>query len=133
MSSQSCFVSSAATSLVTTAETAVLTFTTAPEQQPSGQGLYIDANCIVTTGAATTAIQVRIRQGSGVAGALVGVMAQSQAAASTANEEASCAALDPVTSYPAGNTYTVTVQQVAATGNGAMVQVTASVAPVSAL
>jgi hypothetical protein len=133
MSSQACFVSSAATSLVTTAETAVLTFTTAPENQPTGQGLYIDANCIVTTGAAATALQVRVRQGAGTAGAIVGVVAQSQCAASTADELASCAALDPTTNYPAGNTYTVTVQQVAATGNGTMAQVTASVAPVTAL
>jgi hypothetical protein len=133
MSTQAAFSSSVATSLVTTAETAVLTFTTAPEQQPTGQGLYIDVNAVVNTGAAATAVQVRIRQGAGTAGALVGVVAQTQVAASTANEIAGCAAVDPQTSYPAGNTYTVTVQQVAATGNGTMAQVTASVAPVTAL
>jgi hypothetical protein len=133
MSSQACFSSIAATSLVTTTETAVLTFTIPPENQPSGQGIYIDANVILTTGAATTAVQVRIRQGSGVAGAVVGVMEQTQVAAATANEGASCAAVDPTLVYPAGNTYTVTVQQVAATGNGTMAQALASVAPVTAL
>jgi hypothetical protein len=133
MSTQACFSSAAATSLVTTAETAVLTFTTAPEQQPTGQGIYIDANAVLTTGAAATAVQVRIRQGVGTGGALVGVVAQTQVAAATANEIAGCAAVDPVTTYPNGNTYTVTVQQVGATGNGTMAQVTASVAPVTAL
>lgn len=134
MSTQGCYVSSAATSLVTTAETAVLTFTVPPELQAAGgQGIYIDANCVVTSGASTTALQVRIRQGVGVAGTLVGVMTQTQCAAATANELCSCAVLDPTLIYPAGNTYTVTVQQVAATGNGTMVQVTASAAPVTSL
>lgn len=133
MSTQGCFVSAAATSLVTTAETAVLTFTIPPENNPAGQGIYIDVNAVLTSGAAATAVQVRIRQGTGTGGAVVGVMAQTQVAASTANENASAAAVDPTTVYPAGNTYTVTVQQVAATGNGTMQQVTASIAPVTAL
>jgi hypothetical protein len=133
MSSQAAFVSAAATSLVTTAETAVLTFTIPPENNPAGQGIYIDATVVLTTGASTTAVQVRIRQGTGVAGALVGVMDQTQVLAATANEGAGCAAVDPTLVYPAGNTYTVTVQQVAATGNGTMAQAVASVAPVTAL
>lgn len=134
MSTQGCYVSVAATSLVTTAETAVLTFTVPPEfQAAGGQGIYIDANCVVNTGAGVTALQVRVRQGVGTGGALVGLMQQTQALASTPNELAGCANLDPTLIYPAGNTYTVTVQQVAATGNGIMQQVTASVAPVTSL
>ena len=133
MSSQTCFSSLAATSLVTTAETAVLTFTIPPEGNPGGQGIYIDVNCVVTTGAATTALQIRVRQGSGVGGAIVGVMAQTQVAAATANEQAGAGVLDPTLIYPAGNTYTVTVQQVAATGNGTMLSVLANTQPVTAL
>lgn len=133
MSTQAAFVSTAATSLVTTAETAVLTFTIPPEGNPTGQGIYIDAGIILTSGASTTAVQVRIRQGSGVAGAVVGVMGQTQVLAATANEVAGVVAVDPTLTYPAGNTYTVTVQQVAATGNGTMQQAVASTAPVTAL
>lgn len=133
MSSQTAFVSSAATSLVTTTETAVLTFTIPPENNPTGQGVYIDVNCVLTTGASVTAVQIRVRQGVGTAGALVGVMAQTQVAAATANEQAGAAMVDPTLTYLAGNTYTVTVQQVAATGNGAMQQVIANTQPATAL
>lgn len=133
MSSQACFVSMAATNLPTTTETAVLTFTIPPENNPTGQGIYIDVNAVLTTGTLATAVQVRIRQGSGITGALVGVMAQTQVIASTPNENVSCAAVDATLVYPAGNTYTVTIQQVAASTNGTMQQVTASVAPITAL
>lgn len=132
MSSQTGFVTSAATNVPTTTETAVLTITIPPEQNPTGQGVYLDANVIITTGAAATAVQCRIRQGNGVGGAVVGAMSQTQVAAATANEQASVVALDPTLSYPAGNTYTLTVQQVAATGNGTMVQASITTQPVTA-
>lgn len=132
MTTQGAYISSAATSLVTTAETAILTFSIPPENQgPTGQGIYLDVNAVLTTGAAATAVVLRLRQGNGVGGAIVGQPCQTQVAAAQANAIASAAALDPQTSYPAGNTYTVTAQQVGATGNGTMQQVTASVAPVT--
>lgn len=133
MSTQGCYSSQAATVLATTTETAALTFTIPPMDQPTGQGVYIDANAILTTGTLATGVTVRVRFGTGTGGALVGPAATSQAVASTAGQLGSCAVLDQTLNYPQGQTYTVTVQQVAASGNGTMQQVTASVAPVTSL
>lgn len=134
MSSEYLAVSTAATSLVTTAETAVLTFTVPPENQnpATGLGLYINVDVIVTTGAAATQLTVRVRQGTGTGGTIVGVPSASSCLASTANQGASVAANDPQDFYPQGNTYTVTVQQTAATGNGTMQYAIASVTPATA-
>jgi hypothetical protein len=130
MSTEQVYTSGAATSLVTTAETAVLTFTVAPEVQgPSGQGLTLDCSINFTPGAAATAVVLRVRQGVGVAGAVVGNPCTNPVTAAQANSFASAQVVDPQTNYPAGNTYTLTAQQVAATGNGTLANATADVAP----
>jgi hypothetical protein len=130
MSTQACYSSFAPTPLVTTAETAVLTFTTPPYSEPAGEGIYFDINTIMATGTATTNITVRLRTGTGTAGPVVGNPQQTTVGAASTNQGAQASVLDQTPSYPQGQTYTVTVQQAAATGNGVMQQVTVSASPV---
>jgi hypothetical protein len=119
------------TSLVTTAETAAATSSLVPEQNPSGQGVRISGVVNVTAGTATTAVQVRVRAGSGVTGTLIG-NALTHTLAAGASASIPFDALD-TTTVSAGLQYTVTVQQVAATGNGSVNQANISTTPVSGL
>jgi|SRR5579859_1374173 len=118
MSSTNGVVSSAATNVPTTTETVVLTFTIPPEANPGGEGVQIDANVTFTSGAAATAAILRVRQGS-LAGAIVGNAIESPVTAALTESLSGCV-LDPTLQYPAGNTYVLTLQQVAATGNATM-------------
>jgi hypothetical protein len=119
--------------LVTTAETVALVSTTPPSwNAPSAQGAQVTANVTGATGASVTSVQVRIRQGSTVAGALVpnanGVFQESSAASSFyAN---GITVLDP--SPPNPPVYCVTVQQVGATGNGTVTLANISIEPSNA-
>lgn len=131
MSTEQAYSSAAATSLVTTAETAVLTFTTTPENQPTGQGVLINGSFNFTPGAGATSVTLRVRQGTGVGGAIVGVPFTTPVVAAVANSNAEVTVIDPTVSYPAGNTYTLTAQQNAATGNGTAAQALVDVAPVT--
>jgi hypothetical protein len=133
MSTESGYTSNAPTPLVTIAETVVFTFTSPPIDQPTGQGALLVAYVSVLTGAAAASLTVRIRLGSTTAGALVGQPYTIPCAAAAANQGAFAAALDSTSSYPAGQTYSVTVQQGAATGNGTMESVIMDYAPVSAI
>jgi hypothetical protein len=134
MSSEFLAISTAATSLVTTAETAVLTFTIPPENQSpgTGLGLYFNGTANLTPGTGTTSITCRIRQGTGTGGAVVGVPCTTPVTAALANSTGEITVNDPQDVYPAGNTYTMTVQQNAATGNGTMSQALVAVTPVTA-
>lgn len=118
MATTNAVASSAATNLPTTTETVVLTFTIPPENNPGGEGVQIDANADFTAGTAATSAILRVRQGS-LAGAVVGNAIQSPVTAGIPNSLSGCV-LDPTLQYPVGNTYVLTVQQVAATGNGTM-------------
>jgi hypothetical protein len=103
---------------VTTAETVILTITIPSENQPLGaDGVYLSGTVGGTAGAGTTAVAIRIRQGS-VAGAVVGNVYTEPVTAS-ALFAIGFDMLDPTTSYPTGNTYVVTAVQTGATGNGA--------------
>lgn len=124
-------VSSAATNIPTTTETAVLVFTIPPLNNPAGQGVEINASVSFTAGTGTTSAQVRVRQGNGVAGAVVGAIAQAPTTAGIENS-LDALVLDPTLSYPTGNTYTVTVQQVGASGNGTMIYASAVTNPATA-
>ena len=132
MASTNAVVSAAATSLPTTTETAVLTFTIPAEANPTGQGVMIDVTAVFTAGTATTSIQCRVRQGSGTGGAIVGNLLQDTATAAITNAISGCV-LDATLAYPAGNTYTVTMQQVAATGAGTMQYVCVNTTPCTSL
>lgn len=133
MSTEQVYQSSAATSLVTTAETAVLTFTVAPENQPTGQGLCFDLSANLTPGTGTTSVTLRLRQGVGVSGAVVGNACTTPVTAALANSFVGAQVVDPTTVYLGGNTYTLTVQQNAASGNGTMTNAIADAAPCTAL
>jgi hypothetical protein len=131
MSNKNVQQSLAPTSLVTTAETAVGTFTIPPENNPTGQGIYIEASCIVTTGAAASSLTMRLRQGSGLTGPIVGGPVTTVCNASSTGQGAQLVTLDQTQVYPVGQTYTVTMAQNAATGNGTMQSVLFTSEPVS--
>lgn len=102
---------------VTTAETLIGTITIPPENQTIGDGIYLSGIVTGTTGTGVTAIAVRVRQGNGVGGAQVGNTCTTQVGASLPFT-APFAALDSTVVYAAGNTYSITAVQTAATGNG---------------
>jgi hypothetical protein len=131
MTNKSVQQNNTATVLTTTAETAVGTFTIPPEANPGGEGVYLEAGVLVTTGAGVGSVTMRIRQGSGLAGAVIGGPVTTVVNASSTGQGAQCICLDPTLAYPAGNQYTVTVAQNGATGNGTMQQVLFTSEPVS--
>lgn len=112
--------------LTTTAETSalVLPFTGGMTLNPSvvnlpGVGnkvnLKVSGRANITTGAATTSVQVRCRRGNGVTGTQVGSAINVPFAAATTDD---VAFEFEDSAAPSGAPYTITVQQVAATGNG---------------
>lgn len=103
------------TSIVTTAETAAITsdgFTPPTD----GSKLIISGVINITTGASVTGAVIRVRRGVGVAGALVGETEPHNIGAAVTDDVSY-----QVTDSPgavAGQQYTATVVQTAATGNG---------------
>lgn len=112
--------------LVTTAETAALTSTALPYNSPTGQGLMVSGVVTGATGASVTSCQVRVYRGATTGGTLLGVVLQEAQGASSFYSMA-FAVLDsaPVASA----VYTVSVQQVGATGNGTVTGCTIAVEP----
>lgn len=101
--------------VTTTTETAVAQIDSVSTPGP-GYSVSLDGHVDFTTGAGTTAVTLRWRQGSGIAGTLVGETEVPGVSASTRiNVDAS--AVDTPGEI-AGQTYTCTIQQTAATGNG---------------
>lgn len=110
---------SADTTIVTTAETVVLTVSgvTVPG---AGARVKLAGTAFVTTGTGVTAITPRWRRGTDATGTLVGEGDPIAAAAST-----NATTTLQVTDTPpdsAGLTYVLTVQQTGATGNGNITQ-----------
>lgn len=107
--------------LVTTAETAVIT-TPAFPVNGAGQGVRISGSVSGATGAGVTSCQVRVRQGAGTGGAIVASAVFQEAQGASSFYSMAFDVLDTTVGVPAapqGNpVYTVTVQQVGATGNG---------------
>lgn len=107
--------------LVTTAETAVasLSFGGPSIPAPGNPGstnlapTLIAGVVNVTAGAGTTAVVVRVRQGIGVTGTVVGVL-DTDTLAAAASESIAFEKYDAT----GATSYTVTVQQTGATGNG---------------
>lgn len=103
------------TSIVTTAETAAITsdgFTPPTD----GSKLIISGVINITTGASVTGAVIRVRRGVGVAGVLVGETEPHNIGAAVTDDVSY-----QVTDSPgavAGQQYTATVVQTAATGNG---------------
>lgn len=81
-----------------------------------GDPIAVTGTANITTGTGTTAVTVRCRRGTGVAGALVGVSIVHPQAASTQDEISFDFTDSP--GAVAGQTYSITVQQTAGTGAG---------------
>lgn len=110
-------VAASAVTIPTTTETVVATLGPFTENQVSpAQGVAFDGNINITTGTGTTSVTVRVRQGTGITGALVGV-AQSQVATAGQTINIPISELDPTLVQPNAQ-YVVTVQQAAASANG---------------
>lgn len=108
---------SADTTVVTTAETVVATISGVGTSLP-GEKIRLSGQASITLGTATTALTWRIRRDS-VTGTVVNDADPVQietAAAST--EDHNVDADDSFSGEVAGQTYVLTVQQTAATGNG---------------
>ncbi len=107
-----------AVTLTTTAETVVATSATLFSGNPS-QRVLITGHVNVTEGAGGTAYTIRLRQGSGTGGTVVGV-AETDSLAAGSSETGSVSYEDTgaLLAGAAGGQYTLTVQQTAATGNG---------------
>lgn len=109
--------------LVTTAETVVATVPGVTTDRP-GQLLRLAAEYTITLGASTTAVTHRLRRDS-LTGAVVNEATTEQidtAAGSTEGHEIS--GEDSFAGEVAGQTYVLTVQQVGATANGAVLRST---------
>lgn len=101
--------------LTTTAETAALTSAVLPYNAPGGQGLLVSGIVAGTTGASVTSCQVRVYRGATTGGTQIGVVLQEAQGASSFFSMG----FQLLDTAPGVNPqYTVSVQQVAATGNG---------------
>lgn len=109
------------TTVTTTTETVVATL---PNVSTPGPGWRVTLRgfCQLTTGAATTGLTWRVRRGSAITDTLVdeaNAVQVEAAAGSTEDHEIVVVDTPPEV---AGQTYVLTVQQAAATGNGTAVQ-----------
>lgn len=105
-----------AVNVPTTTETVAAVLGALAEQAAAGGGIMISGYVNITPGTTTSAVVIRVRQGTTTAGALVGT-------ADTAAVTAALAASIPFAQVfagapPYGNQFCVTVQQTAATANG---------------
>lgn len=108
----------AAVTLVTTTEAAAITLPVSQVAiELTAQGRVIRGLLNVTPGTGTTALVLRCRQGTGIAGALVGT-ADTVGVTAAVNAQVPFSFLDTAIAPPANNVYTVTVQQTGATANG---------------
>lgn len=119
MTAQNASNNIAAATLVTTTETVVAVLPLLAEALAGGGGYLIFGDVNVLPGTAATGVNVRVRVGSTVAGAQVGVT-DVHTVAAAAQQNIAFFALDAA-GPRAGNQYCVTVQQIAATGNGTII------------
>lgn len=111
---------SADTTLVTTAETVVATV--GGIVTPRAVTLVIKGWAQLTTGAATTAVTPRVRRGIDATGTLVGEgNPVTLGAAAGSTEDFEIDVVDPARDV-SGDSYVLTLQQTAATGNGSCLQ-----------
>ena len=117
--------SAPATSIVTTAETLAVNIPVTPLSLPgaSPQQVIIRGGVVVTTGASTTQLSVKLRAGqSNTTTAQVG-NTETEVAAAAATLYIPFEFVDTTVGNLTGLGYSITVSQVAATGNGTIVQV----------
>lgn len=107
------------TTLVTTAETVVATLSGVAMQR-GGQTVRLQGDVVITTGASTTALVLRIREDS-LTGTIVDeAETDTLAAAAGSSEDHSIVALHSPASEVTGKTYVLTVSQTAASANGSV-------------
>ena len=102
--------------LVTTAETIVLTTAALPYNAPGGAGLSVGGTVSGATGAGTTSVQLRVYRGTAISGPaqIGGTLQEASGASSFYSHD-----FNFLDATPGVNPqYTVTIQQVGATGNG---------------
>jgi hypothetical protein len=115
------------TAPATSVETAILTTAALAEGIPTGLGgpgnitgpvpVRISGVINLLAGTATTAVVIRIRQGSGTGGTVVGA-AQTITLAAAASASIPFSVEDTTGYLEAGGQYTLTAQQTSGTGNG---------------
>ncbi len=113
--------STAATSLVTTAETALVT-SGLVVATTNVEHVVVIAHFAMTTGVGTTGYTARLRRGSGVGGAILGNPQLEAASASQIRTVMEMVEEDQI--LLGEIQYTITVQQAAATGNGTVNEAT---------
>jgi hypothetical protein len=109
----------------TAAETAIVNTPLGTFNNPGGQGNLVGGTAVVTTGTGATAVVLRVRQGVGTGGTLVGTFTVPQAASTVASIpydflDSSALALN---SGAAGLQYTLTISQTGGTGAGTVTAV----------
>jgi hypothetical protein len=117
--------SSPATSVVTTAETLAANIPATPLALPGGspQQVIIRGGVVITTGASVTQVSVKLRVGqNNTTTAQVG-NTETEVAAAAATLYVPFEFVDLVPGDLVNSGYSITVSQVAATGNGTIVQV----------
>lgn len=110
------------TPLVTTTETVIATLSGVTSSGP-GQRVKLHGWAQVTAGTSTTAVTLRVRQGAGITGTVVGEANPVQGgvvAATTASLDIDVT--DALAGEIANQTYVLTAQQVAASANGSVLQ-----------
>lgn len=112
-------VAAAANQVITTTTELSIATTAGMSPDNPGRVFRITGAVKITTGVGTTGLIARVRRGSGIAGALVGDATTVTAAAATTYDLAVDVEDSP--GEVAGQQYSLTVQQVAATANGTAV------------
>lgn len=107
---------SAANVVATTTNETVVGNTRAISTAYAGQSIFVQCGFAIQTGAAATAIILRIRQGNGITGTAI-YSQNSMSVAATTVYVVTFAGTDQLTFDVASWVYSITVQQISATGN----------------
>lgn len=117
-----------AVTVTTTSETVAVTSPLADLRRPAGSGVVIRGTVnLVPAGAATTAVVLKVRQGTGTSGTQVGATQTVNVGATPGLDvTADIEVIDYNPAQPLGQ-YVITVTQTGATGNGTIQQATIEV------
>jgi len=118
--------SAAAVTLVTTAETVVISSGRVPVPRQTCQVL-IRAQCVLATGAGTTTVTPRIRRGTTTAGTEVGVGIAQEVKAAAGSKELFAETVMEERQNVDSVEYSFTLAQASASGNGAAAQLSIQV------
>lgn len=109
------------TTLVTTTETVILTISSVDTQR-AGQKVQLSGTAQITTGGSTTGLTFRWRRGTAITDTLIGDANTVQVSAAAGSTEEHSHKAEDTPGDVAGQSYVLTVQQVAAAANGACLQ-----------